>query len=74
MPYVNIKIVRDGATADQKAKLIKGVTDLLVDVLKKDPANTFVIIDEIDTDNWGHHGESTTVLRARRKAAAQARK
>ncbi len=67
MPYVNIKITRGGVTADQKAKLIKGTTDLLVDVLGKNPAETFVVIDEIDTDNWGIAGESVTVRRQRSK-------
>ena len=53
MPYVNIKITKEGATADQKAQLIKGVTQLLVDVLGKNPQTTVVVIEEVDTDNWG---------------------
>jgi 4-oxalocrotonate tautomerase len=56
MPYVNIKITREGATAAQKAELIKGVTKLLADVLNKDPAATFVVIDEVDLENWGMGG------------------
>ncbi|WP_449220902.1 tautomerase family protein [Tistrella mobilis] len=56
MPYVNIKITREGATAAQKAELIKGVTKLLADVLDKDPATTFVVIDEVDLENWGVGG------------------
>ena len=67
MPYVNIKITREGATADQKAQLIQGVTQLLVDVLDKNPATTVVTIDEVDTDNWGIGGESVTVLRQNSK-------
>jgi len=63
MPYVNIKITREGATAEQKAALIKGTTQLLVDVLGKNPATTVVVIDEVDTDNWGIGGESVTVRR-----------
>jgi len=63
MPYVNIRITRDGATTEQKAALIKGTTQLLVDVLGKNPATTFVVIDEVDTDNWGIGGESVTVRR-----------
>lgn len=63
MPYVNIKITREGATAEQKARLIKGATQLLVDVLGKNPATTVVVIDEIDTDNWGVGGETITVRR-----------
>lgn len=63
MPYVNIKITRDGATAEQKKALIAGVTQLLVDTLGKNPATTTVIIDEIDTDNWGLGGRPVTELR-----------
>lgn len=65
MPYVNIKIADDGATAEQKAALISGVTELLQRVLNKNPANTVVIIDEVKTDNWGMGGESVTVRRKR---------
>ncbi|MBG0791556.1 MAG: 4-oxalocrotonate tautomerase family protein [Desulfovibrionaceae bacterium] len=64
MPFVNIRITREGATAEQKKQLIQGVTDLLADVLGKNPKTTFVIIDEVDTDNWGIGGEAVTVLRA----------
>ncbi|HTO31038.1 MAG TPA: 4-oxalocrotonate tautomerase family protein [Pararhizobium sp.] len=56
MPYVNIKITRENATAEQKAALIKGVTDLLVTVLDKDPATTFVVIDEVALEDWGVGG------------------
>ncbi|AYH44045.1 4-oxalocrotonate tautomerase family protein [Azoarcus sp. DN11] len=65
MPYVNIKITREGATPDQKAELIRGVTRLLQDVLGKNPQTTVVVIDEVDTDNWGIAGESVTVRRKR---------
>jgi len=65
MPYVNIKITREGATAAQKARLIAGVTELLREVLGKNPATTVVVIDEVDTDNWGIGGETITVRRAR---------
>ena len=63
MPYVNIRITKDGATAEQKQELIEGVTQLLVDVLNKNPQTTFVVIDEVDTDNWGIGGVSVTTLR-----------
>lgn len=56
MPYVNIKITREGATAEQKAMLIKGVTDLLVTILDKKPATTFVVIDEVAFEDWGVGG------------------
>ncbi len=64
MPYINIQITREGATAAQKAELIRGTTDLLVRVLNKDPATTFVVIEEVDTDNWGVAGQTVTALRA----------
>jgi 4-oxalocrotonate tautomerase len=63
MPYVNIKITREGVSADKKAQLIKGVTTLLQDLLGKNPQTTVVVIDEVDTDNWGIGGESVTVRR-----------
>lgn len=65
MPYVNIKITREGATPEQKAELIRGTTDLLVRVLNKNPATTFVVIDEVETGDWGIAGETVTVSRQR---------
>lgn len=57
MPYVNIKITREGGTTvEQKAALIRGVTDVLVNVLGKSPATTVVVIDEVDMENWGIGG------------------
>ena len=67
MPYVNIKITKEGATAEKKMKLIQGVTKLLVDILGKNPQTTVVVIDEVDTDNWGIGGESITERRKREK-------
>ena len=60
MPYVNIKITREGVTTEQKNKLIRETTAMLTRVLNKDPQTTHVVIDEIDTDNWGIGGESVT--------------
>ena len=65
MPYVNIKITREGATREQKAELMAGVTELLQRVLNKNPATTVVVIDEVDMDNWAIGGESISVRRAR---------
>lgn len=65
MPYVNIKITQEGATPEAKAKLIEGVTNLLRDVLGKNPATTVVVIEEVPTDNWGIGGETITVRRKR---------
>lgn len=66
MPFVNIKITKDGTTPEKKAELIKGVTDLLRDLLNKNPATTTIVIEEIDTDNWGVGGESVTSIRNRK--------
>lgn len=74
MPYVNIKVTREGTTpehrsvtAEQKAALIKGVTELLRDVLNKSPNTTVVVIDEVEMDNWGLGG--LPVEQWRRQAA-----
>jgi len=67
MPYVNIKITKDGASAGQKAQVISGVTDLLRDILGKNPQTTVVVIDEVDTDNWGIGGETVTQRRKQGK-------
>ncbi|NVM77182.1 4-oxalocrotonate tautomerase [Duganella sp. SG902] len=72
MPFVNIRITNEGATAEQKQELIQGVTDLLQKVLNKNPATTFVIIDEVETDNWGVGGTAVTELRKRAAAAKAA--
>ncbi|KLQ21116.1 4-oxalocrotonate tautomerase family protein [Citrobacter sp. RHBSTW-00570] len=67
MPYVNIKITNEGATDQQKKKLMEGVTQLLVDVLNKNPSTTIVVIDEVVTDNWGIGGVPVTELRKKSK-------
>jgi 4-oxalocrotonate tautomerase len=63
MPYVKIEITREGVTREQKQTLIKGVTDLIVGTLNKDPHLIHVVIQEIDLDDWGYAGEQTSVLR-----------
>ena len=65
MPYVNIKITNEGVTPAKKAELIAGVTRLLQETMGKNPQTTVVIIDEVDTDNWGIGGETVTVRRAK---------
>ncbi|MGK0442562.1 MAG: 4-oxalocrotonate tautomerase [Pseudohongiellaceae bacterium] len=65
MPYVNIKITNEGATKEQKVELVAGVTKLLSTVLGKNPATTVVVIDEIETDNWGIGGELVADRRKR---------
>jgi 4-oxalocrotonate tautomerase len=63
MPYVNIKVTDEGVTKEQKQELIKGATQLLVDVLGKNPSTTVVVIDEVNTDNWGIGFDQVTDLR-----------
>jgi len=63
MPYVNIKITKDGTTPEKKAQLVRGVTQLLADLLGKNPQTTVVIIEEIETDNWGIGGETVSARR-----------
>lgn len=65
MPYVRIEITREGATPKQKAELMKGVTDLLVRVLDKNPATTFVVIQEVDKQDWGVAGVPVDEFRQR---------
>ena len=65
MPYVNIKITKEGATRAQKAEVIAGVTEVLVRVLGKDPATTFIVIDEVELEDWGVGGLSVDAYRKR---------
>lgn len=65
MPLINIKVTKEGLTVEKKEELIKKATQLLVDVLGKNPKTTVVIIDEVETDNWGIGGESVTNRRKR---------
>lgn len=69
MPYILIQVTDEGVTKEQKEALIAGATDLVVNVLNKDPEATFVVIDEVNTDNWGHGGE--VVTKRRQRAAAE---
>jgi len=75
MPYVRVEIT-DGATTEQKRAISKGITDLLVKILNKNPEYTFVVIDEVDSDNWGHKGVLVSDIRkeeAKARAAAAAK-
>jgi len=65
MPYVNIQITDEGVTVEQKKRLISGTSQLLAEILNKDPSTTHVVIDEVDTDNWGVGHESVSQIRAR---------
>lgn len=67
MPYVHIRVTDEGVTREQKQQLIEQTTEMLERVLNKPPASTFVVIEEINTDNWGVGGETVTTLRKREK-------
>jgi len=68
MPIVTIQITREGTTPEQKAALIKGATDLMVDVLNKPPALTFVVIQEVEMEDWGVGGLPVGEYRRRAEA------
>ncbi|KQW99614.1 4-oxalocrotonate tautomerase family protein [Flavobacterium sp. Root420] len=63
MPYVKIELTREGVTREQKQELISGITNLITEVLNKDPHLTHVVIQEIELDDWGYAGEQVSVLR-----------
>lgn len=67
MPYVNIRFVREKVSKQQKAALIRGVTNLMHDILKKNPATTIVVLDEVEPDNYGLAGETVSLRKIRRK-------
>ena len=67
MPYINVKITDENETTDQKKAIVKGCTKVMVDVLNKSPATTFVVIDEVNTDNWGIGGEIVTEIRKQKE-------
>jgi 4-oxalocrotonate tautomerase len=63
MPFVNVRITRDGVTQQQKAQVIAEITETLERVLGKRPDLTHIVIEEVDTDNWGYAGMTTTEYR-----------
>lgn len=63
MPYINVKITDENVSNEQKQAIINGCTQLMVDVLNKNPATTIVVIDEVNTDNWGIGFDQVTDLR-----------
>lgn len=71
MPYVNVKITEEGdVSPQQKADLIRGITECLSSVLGKDPATTFVVIEQVPLDAWGIGGLPVAEYRARKAAGA----
>jgi 4-oxalocrotonate tautomerase len=63
MPYINVRITKDGVTAEQKAQIVAEMTDTLRRVLGKQPEHTHIIIDEVEPENWGYAGMLTTEYR-----------
>ena len=63
MPFISVRITRDGVTREQKAQVIKEITETMQRVLNKDPKLTHIVIEEVDTDNWGYAGMTTTEYR-----------
>lgn len=63
MPFVNVKITKDGVTAEQKAQIVAEITATLQRVLGKKPEHTHIVIDEVELDNWGFAGQLTSELR-----------
>lgn len=68
MPYVNVQIIK-GATREQKAQLVKEITDSLVRVLGKTPDHIHVVIQEIPEEDWGFAGLLTDVWKQRQGQA-----
>ncbi len=67
MPFINVKITKDGATREQKAQIVAEITDTLVRVLGKKPEHTHIVIDEVELENWGFGGVLTDEYRAQNK-------
>ena len=63
MPYVSVRITRDGVTVEQKKQVVEQITRTLVSVLGKRPEHIHVIIDEVEPENWGFAGMLTTDYR-----------
>jgi 4-oxalocrotonate tautomerase len=66
VPYVKVEIAKGIASVEQKRAVIRGMTDVLVKELGRDPEYIFIVIDEVDTDNWGRKGQSLTELWSQR--------
>ncbi len=74
MPFVNVKITRDGVTTEQKAQIVAEITGTLQRVLGKRPDHTHIVIDEVDPENWGFSGMLTTEYRRQQKAEIETRR
>ena len=60
MPYINVRLIKNGVTSAQKAQIVAEMTDTLQSVLGKNPEQTHIIIDEVEPENWGFAGVLTT--------------
>lgn len=67
MPYINVKITKDGVTKEQKRQIVEEMTQTLVNVLDKEPQHIHIVIDEVEPENWGFAGMLTTELRSGNK-------
>ena len=65
MPYINVRITKDGVTSEQKAQIVAEMTETLQRVLGKQPEHIHIIIDEVEPENWGFAGMLTTEFRQR---------
>jgi 4-oxalocrotonate tautomerase len=63
MPYINVKITKDGVTTEQKAQIVREMTQTMVNVLNKKPEHIHIVIDEVELENWGYAGKLTTEFR-----------
>jgi 4-oxalocrotonate tautomerase len=68
MPYINVKITKDGVTVEQKRRIVEEMTQTLVSVLDKKPEHVHIVIDEVEPENWGYAGMLTTEYRNKQKA------
>lgn len=68
MPYVNVKITKDGVTPEQKRRVVADITRTLVENLGKKPEHIHIVIDEVEPENWGYAGMLTTEYRAKRES------
>ena len=71
MPIVRVEIAKGVASVEQKKAVIRRMTDVLVEELGRNPEYIFVVIDEVDTDNWGRKGQSLTELWNERQAKTE---
>ena len=56
MPYVNVKVAGK-LTKEQKEKIAEGITKVLEEVANKPPSSTYIVIEEVDRDNWAKGGK-----------------